>query len=272
MKNNIKALRNARGMTQADLAALTGVGVSQVSKWETGMVDIPMSRLVQIAAALSVREDTLTNPNYIAPGSGSVGIVRGPEDWRGPMPSLGEPAFDNAPPARQRAAEDRPKPNASVVKLEGASQERMLEDLPIYGTALGAARQVDGEAIEQVTLNTAETIAYVKRPVILNGHGSAYALYVTGHSMEPRHMDGEMLIVDPKARVRIMDDVVVYLRPENPELDNGQEARAVLVKRLLRRSSGYIELEQFQPAKQFRIDAADVLRIDRVVPWQELLA
>lgn len=165
----------------------------------------------------------------------------------------------------------RPAPNAVPFKMEGPSADRLYEDLPIYGTALGAARRVDGEAIEQTTLNKAEVIAYAKRPTILNGRADAYGLYVSGSSMEPRHLDGETILVDPKGRVRNGEDVVVYLRPETEFEDDGESARAVLVKRLVRRTSTYMELEQFTPALIFRVDMADVVRVDRVIPWGELL-
>ena len=162
--------------------------------------------------------------------------------------------------------------NAKPFKMEGASSERMRENLPIYGTAMGASRQIDGEAIEQTTLNRAEVAEYAKRPVILNGKVDAYGLYVSGSSMEPRHMDGETILVDPKGRLRSGEDVVVYLRPTSEEEDDGEAARAVLVKRLVRRSSTFIELQQFTPPLTFRVDVADVVRIDRVIPWSELLS
>jgi phage repressor protein C with HTH and peptisase S24 domain len=167
---------------------------------------------------------------------------------------------------------DTPETNAIPFKMEGASEERMRDDLPIYGTALGAARQVDGEAIEQTTLNRAEVVQYARRPVLLNGRADAYGLYVSGSSMEPRFDDGDMILIDPKGRVKNGDYVVVYLRPNNPEDDDGEAARAVLVKKLVRRSSGYVELEQFQPATTFRIEAEEVVRMDRVIPWAELLS
>jgi hypothetical protein len=167
---------------------------------------------------------------------------------------------------------ERPEANATPFKMEGASSERMRDDLPLFGTALGAAREVDGEAIEQTTLNRAEVIGYAKRPTILNGKASAYGLYVSGSSMEPRHMDGDMLVVDSKGRVKNNEDVVVYLRPKSAEEDDGEAARAVLVKKLVRRTSTYIELEQFTPPKVFRVNMDDIVRIDRVIPWSELLS
>lgn len=167
---------------------------------------------------------------------------------------------------------DLPESNALPFKMEGASLERMREDLPIYGTALGAAKEVDGEAIEQTTLNRGEVVQYAKRPVILNGKADAYGLFVSGSSMEPRFDDGDMILIDPKGRERAGDYVVLYLRPDNGEEDNGHAARAVLVKKLVRRTATYYELEQFSPAKIFRIPAEEVVRVDRVIPWSELLS
>jgi hypothetical protein len=164
-----------------------------------------------------------------------------------------------------------PEPNGVPFKMEGASEERMQESLPIYGTAIGSVREIDGDAIEQTTLNTAEIVAYAKRPVLLNGKTSAYGLWITGSSMEPRHMEGDTILIDSKGKLRNGEDVVVYLRPVNPEDDDGQAARAVLVKRLVRRTATYVELEQFNPAKVFRVDISEIVRIDRVIPWSELL-
>lgn len=236
MKNRIAELRRARGIGQLALAEAAGVSTPQVSKWETGRVDIPQSRLATIARVLGTSIDEL----FHKPGS----------------------AAD---------ADPVPEPNAVPFKMEGASAERMQENLPIYGTALGAAREVDGDAIEQAFLNTAEVVSFVRRPTILNGNAAAYGLYVSGSSMEPRFFDGETLLADPNGRVRGGEDVVVYLRPQSPIDDDGERARAVLVKRLVRRTSTYVELEQYTPAKRFRIEMEQVVRIDRVLPWGELL-
>jgi len=170
------------------------------------------------------------------------------------------PGFTEMPPA-----------NGTPVKFDGASNDRMRDNFPVYGTALGAARKVDGEAIEQVTLNRAEVIEYVKRPPLLNDRPEVYGLLVSGSSMDPRHMDGETIVVDPMGRVKPGEDVVVYLRPHGEE-DDGERARAVLVKRLVRRTSGYVELQQYTPALVFRVEMDEILRIDRVMPWCELLS
>jgi transcriptional regulator with XRE-family HTH domain len=165
---------------------------------------------------------------------------------------------------------DLPQPNGKPFKMEGASLERMREDLPIYGTALGAPKIVDEESIEQTTLNRAEIVGYAKRPVILNGRADAYGLYVQGHSMRPRFEEGDMILAETKRPARIGDDVVVYLRPMGDD-DDGAFARGVLVKRLARKTASYVELEQFDPKISFRIPAEQVLRIDRVLTLLDLI-
>lgn len=165
---------------------------------------------------------------------------------------------------------DVPIPNARPIMLEGASAERMREDLPIYGTALGAPKLVDGEAIEQTQLNQGDVVGYAKRPVLLNGRADAYALYVVGQSMAPKYDEGEMILAETKRPARIGDDVVVYLRVQSED-DDGQRARAALIKRLARKTAVYIELEQFTPAIRFRIPIEEITRIDRVLTLSDLL-
>ena len=162
------------------------------------------------------------------------------------------------------------KPNADPFKFEGSSEVRMSEDLPIYGSALGAERVVDGDAIEQTMLNSGEVVAYLKRPTMLNGRSDVYGLYVHGASMDPVYCAGATIVVESKRPPRVGDDVVVYLRPED-EHDDGLRSRAVLVKRLVRRSATWIELQQFNPAITFRIETSEILRVDRVMTLGDLL-
>lgn len=167
-----------------------------------------------------------------------------------------------------------PPSNATPFKLEGAADISMIRDLPVYGTSLGAPREFDGRAIEQTMLNSGSVIEYRPRPVVLEGQRHAYGLYVQGSSMSPRFEDGEMVFASDSRHSRpprIGDDVIVYvLDPE--EIDDGESACAVLVKRLVRRTATYVELEQFNPACLFKIDAGLIRRIDRVYPWGELLS
>lgn len=166
-----------------------------------------------------------------------------------------------------------PQSNGIVKKLEGAPDIHLPRDLPVYGSSLGAPRDFDGKAIEQTMLNTANVVDHIKRPAILHGQNFAYALWVQGVSMEPRYEDGDTIYVTNSLHAkppRIHDDVVVYIR--DMEEDDGLSATGVLVKRLVRRTASYVELQQFNPPETFRIPADRVLRMDRVIPWREIIA
>lgn len=166
-----------------------------------------------------------------------------------------------------------PEGNAQVRHFEGAADVRVDRDLPIYGTALGAPRDLNGKAVEQTMLNTGDVIGHIARPPILRNVKYAYALYVQGQSMSPRFDDGQLIIATDGRYTRppsVTDDVVVYLR--DMEQDDGETANAVLVKKLIRKTATYYEFEQFEPRLTFRIESDKVLRLDRVVPWSEILS
>ncbi|MGQ2942896.1 MAG: XRE family transcriptional regulator [Blastomonas fulva] len=165
---------------------------------------------------------------------------------------------------------DEPEGNAIPFHLEGASTERLRRDLPIYGTALGAPRIIEGDAVEQTTLNHGEIIDYVRRPSILNHRSDVYGLYVVGSSMAPAYNEGATVFAETKRPPMIGDDVIVYLREEDEYGD--VRARCVLIKRLVRRSAGYLELEQFNPALTFRIPTSEIFRYDRVMTLGDILS
>jgi hypothetical protein len=151
----------------------------------------------------------------------------------------------------------------------------MARDIPIYGTALGGdvdVSQGDGGevvSVEQAELDQSEVIGYLRRPPSLSGNKDLYGVYVAGSSMYPRFADGEAALVDPKRPPMIGDDVVVHLVSEDGADDR---IAMVLIKRLVRRSASYIELEQFSPPLTFRVKAQRVRRLHRIVPAGELFS
>lgn len=159
--------------------------------------------------------------------------------------------------------------NAAPVAFEGGSLEVLHENLPVWGTALGAFRMFDGESVEQTMLNSGEIMEYVKRPAILKGKAHAYGLFVQGSSMEPMVDDGDMIVAVKDSPLASGDLVVLYLRDDE---DDGHRARGVLVKRLVRRSASWVELRQYEPDMTFRVPMDDVLRIDRVLTRREMLS
>ncbi|WP_294138287.1 S24 family peptidase [Sphingomonas sp.] len=149
---------------------------------------------------------------------------------------------------------------------------QMEKDLPVYGTAIGApaefTTEYDGKiAVEQTDLHMSDVVDHLRRPPGLIDRRDIFALWVSGTSMEPAFESGRAILIDPKRPPSIRDYVVVYLRPRQG--DDGESANCVLIKRLVRRSGSYVELEQFGPAGVFKIAANDVLKMYRVMPWDE---
>lgn len=144
------------------------------------------------------------------------------------------------------------------------------KDVPVYGTAMGAFKTGGEEQeVEASLLDQGDVIEYLRRPPGYADRTNLYALYVSGSSMEPRWESGDPIYVDPKRPPAIGDDVVVYLvRSAGDE----RELEAVLLKRLVRRSGSYVELEQYNPAMTFQVETRRIRSMHRVIPRRELLA
>jgi phage repressor protein C with HTH and peptisase S24 domain len=84
---------------------------------------------------------------------------------------------------------------------------------------------------------------------------NAYALEISGNSMDPAYRDGTVIVVSPAASVRRGDRVVVKTK-------DGE----VMVKELKRRTSKLIELRSVNPEhKERTLSMRDVLWIARIV-------
>jgi phage repressor protein C with HTH and peptisase S24 domain len=84
---------------------------------------------------------------------------------------------------------------------------------------------------------------------------NAYALEISGDSMEPVYRDGDLVIVAPSAPIRRGDRVVV-------RTGDGQ----VMAKQLTRRSARRIELKSLNPEHpDYSFDLADVAWMHRIV-------
>jgi phage repressor protein C with HTH and peptisase S24 domain len=84
---------------------------------------------------------------------------------------------------------------------------------------------------------------------------NAYALEISGDSMEPVFRDGDLVIVSPNAPVRRGDRVVV--RTQGGE---------VMAKQLARRSARRVDLRSLNPAHpDYSFDLTDVVWIHRII-------
>lgn len=72
MRLRIKELREAKGMSQSDLARLLGVSRCTISQWESGCRRPMLSRLPALASALGVEPGDLfetDDGSLMAPGA-----------------------------------------------------------------------------------------------------------------------------------------------------------------------------------------------------------
>jgi phage repressor protein C with HTH and peptisase S24 domain len=139
--------------------------------------------------------------------------------------------------------------------------ETPLPQLPLRGSAMGAADEDLGEDVELTELHVDEVLDWLPRPAALALDGDAYALTVMNDSMAPRYEQGEVVGISPRAPVLVGDYVIVYLR--RPEADD-ERIHMVLIKRLVRRGADFVELEQFNPAKRFTIPKRRIARMHKV--------
>lgn len=135
--------------------------------------------------------------------------------------------------------------------------------LPVYGTGYcdDLEIQQDGHyvQIEQTMFEPSHIVHMISRPPALLGADGAYGIYFYGSSMEPRYNQGEIGVVVTTPPPGPGDFVVVQLND-----GNGDDVVHVLVKRLVRTTSSYVELEQFNPAIVFRVDRRRVTRMHRI--------
>jgi phage repressor protein C with HTH and peptisase S24 domain len=151
--------------------------------------------------------------------------------------------------AAPRSLADSPRPFVP--------QERPLsgDTLPILGTAEGGP---DG-----LLAWNGDVIDHIARPPSLGGAKDAYALYVTGTSMEPRYRQGELIYVHPGRPAVPGAFVVVQFSRD------GTPMPAALVKQFVRRDDKHLVLHQLNPAKDLKIPAAQILCVHRIVGTSE---
>lgn len=154
----------------------------------------------------------------------------------------------NETPENFKQPEVLPIANAVIgEKLTYTEQEK----IPLYGHAVGG---LDGEFV----LNGNKLDDITAPPSLLGIHG-AYAVTVSGDSMEPRYEDGETLFLDPRKRVTRGDYVVAQIQfeEEGPIL--------AYIKKFVRHNSKELVLEQFSPVKQLTFPHENVVSVDYVV-------
>ena len=162
-----------------------------------------------------------------------------------------------------------PQPRAATTATGGVSDARGPKwgsapamAVPLYATLMAGEYGTAGEQVELTEIDAASIAEMLRRPDTLADDRDAYAITIVGDAMWPRFRPGRRVMVSPRAPVAIGDDVVVRLRGAG-----GAEGGAIriLIKELLRRTPGFVELRQFNPDASFRVAADEIAVIHKVV-------
>jgi len=230
-------------------------------KWLKEMLGRPGYSQAGLAAALG------RNPSAINR------MVRGERHIRASelpiiLKYLDEPAGAGAfvaalPPGAHVAHDAMPRPNARFAEDAALPPYRseMPKDVPVYGTVVGG----DGNHLVDFELNGA-VVDYVRRPPRLAARADVFAAYVQGDSMVHWREPGQLVYVESAKPPRVMDYVLVELKPPV-----GESTRPAMIKRLLAVTPTKLRLRQYNPARDFDVDRRAVLRLYRVLDWDELL-
>ena len=162
--------------------------------------------------------------------------------------------------AGEVATERRPAPSVAE-RSRFAWRAPEVPPLPLIATVIAGQWGSADTMIELTELRPGEVVDRVPRPASLANDASAYAMTIVGDSMWPRFRPGRRVAVSPKAPVSIGDDVVVKLAGA----DESDGRVSVLVKEMVRRSGGGVELRQFNPDLTFHVPAEAVGSIEKVV-------
>lgn len=124
---------------------------------------------------------------------------------------------------------DRYNPSVSTLQLIATATNTPLEDLlpstkPVFPTGRGVRIPVLGRVVAGIPIEAVEEILdYEEITPELAATGEFFALKIRGHSMEPRMMEGDVVIVRRQDDVESGDVAIVLV--------NGNEATVKRVKK-----------------------------------------
>lgn len=127
----------------------------------------------------------------------------------------------------------------------------LSQKVPVYGQAMGGR-------FGEFVLN-GNRVADILAPASLDGVPDAYAVYISGDSMEPRYFAGEAAFIHPGLPVRKGDFVCAQIaRAEG-------EAPLAFVKRFVSMDDRRIRLEQFNPRKTLEFPRKSVVSVHLII-------
>lgn len=266
--NALHILRGRSGLTMQQLATMMGYkNASSIQRYltpeygESGL--LPIEIATKFAEALKDRGNPKIGAQDIYDLAGleigKEGMLRQPTSVSGMVQALSEQSAKWL----------------DLNNLDALLQRGNISSLPIYGTALGADLDfVGGDGatvfVEHTNVDMTDAIDFVRRPPSLENRKDAYALIVAGNSMWPRFDDGDAVVVDSRRPLTPGDDVIVQLQ-DNSGQDGEARVVSALIKRLVRRSASYVELQQFNPPATFRLPTESIKAMHKIVTMSQIL-
>lgn len=238
---HIRQWREARRMTQQQLAEAVGRDKSVISKLERGLSGLTGPMLEAVAKALGVHPGALYEP----PPEGTRPLVaeEGGQVGRVTLPG----ADDAASGSRGAAAGTGHARGAGYVPGPLVGE---MADLPIYASAQGGSTGM--------LIDFESPIDWVKRPEPLFNVKKGFGMYVVGDSMEPAYRQGDMILVHPHKPANKGDDVLIVKT-------NGDGRQEALVKQLVSMDDRAVRVKQWNPAKSFTVPRGEVSGIYVIV-------
>ena len=137
------------------------------------------------------------------------------------------------------------------------SQIEETRDIPVFGTAAGAV-------LGSIAISS-DVIDWLPRPRGLRGARDAYALYVTGVSMQPRYTTGDIVFVHPHRPLRSGDIAVIQIQDSEGGLP------ASYLKEFRRKSESELVAQQYNPPAEVKFSLRTVKALHRVLTMNEVV-
>ena len=206
----IKQLKAEKKMTNDELAAKTGIPLGTLSKILAGLSDSPkLSNIVAICDALECSLDYVVsgipeNHNNFTLEPGEIRLIENYRRLDGHGKEMVTLVLDkecermrNADYSENRKPESRaatvlPTPDRLRVRMEGTGLERRTIGLYNLPVSAGTGVFLDDAATEEITIPDNESTK-----------SATFAVRISGHSMEPRFRDGDVLLVQDADAVEI---------------------------------------------------------------------
>lgn len=140
---------------------------------------------------------------------------------------------------------------------EEDAEPALERSLPVYGLAAGS--------LAGHTVMTSEPIEFAPCPPALTRVRDAYALMVTGSSMQPRYFAGDFIFIHPHRPVRPGDHAVIQVRRY------ATAETETWIKRYRGETEKQVLVEQYNPPSNMNFDRKFVVAVHRVLTVNELL-